>query len=329
MFNKIKTKWLVILFSVLLVLVLLLLPKHTTKTNRSFKSDLADFEIDNVTEIYLYPKSSGDLITLEKEGDDWKIITPGGETFMADAAQADNMLTTLSEFTAKRLVAREKSKWAQYQVTDSLGTRVQVMDGKKVVVDMYIGKFDYQQPQNPNPYSRQQGIMTSYVRLSDDKDVYAVDGFLSMTFGRSAKELRNRKMVQFDKQSATRLAFVTPDGNYNLIKQDSVWLLDGIIPDSAAVADYLSNVSNMQSSEFVSRDNVLEQDAKYMLTIEANNLTEPLKIQAFASDTVNRYAISTSQNEGSYFSGKNGMFEKIFQSKKVFLEGQKQNEDVE
>ena len=325
MFSNIKTKWLVIIFAVLLLLVVLVLPKRDTKTNRSFNSDLANFEVDNVTAIYIYPKSSDDLITLEKEGDSWNVISPEGVTYSADVSQAENMLTTLNDMTAKRLVARDKSNWAQYQVNDSTGTRVQVLVGKKVVTDIYVGKFDYQQPQNANPYSRQQGIMTSYVRLTDEKDVYAVDGFLSMTFGRSANDLRNRKMVQFDRESATRFAFVTPEGNYNLIKQDSTWLLDGIIPDSTAMADFLSNIHNVQSGNFLNSADVLNQDAKYMLTIEADNLTEPIKIQAFVSDTTNRFAISTSQNKGSYFSGKNGLFEKFFVSKNELSNGSDDN----
>ena len=320
MFSNIKIKWLAIIFIVLLLLVLVVLPKKNNTTNRSFKSDLADFETEDVTAIYIYPKSSGSLITLEKEGDNWKVVTPEGETYPADKNQAENMLTTLNELTAKRLVSREKSAWEQYQVNDSLGTRVQVLTGKKVVADIYVGKFDYQQAQNPNPYSRQQGIMTSYVRLANDKDVYAVDGFLSMTFGRSAQDFRSRKMVQFDRDKATRFSFTTPEGNFNLTKQDSLWLVDGVTADSATMADFLSNIHNVQTGAFVGKEAVLSQNPKYILTIEGTDMPQ-IKVEAFASDTTNNYALSSSLNQGSYFSGKGGLFDKFFKTKEAFIKG--------
>ncbi|MBN1119361.1 MAG: DUF4340 domain-containing protein [Bacteroidales bacterium] len=320
MFNKINIKYLAISFFVLLALVVIVTPEKNNTKNRSFKSEIVEFDTSNATLIAIYPKGRDDLVSLEKKDGKWFVSDAQG-SYNADNNQVKNMLATLAGLKAKRMAARGKDQWAKYELTDSLATRVQVLGGKKELADVYIGKFSYQQPpQSANPYmQRQQGIMTSFVRLKGEKDVFAVDGFLSMNFNRQVSDLRDRTLAHFSKDKLSRLSCITPAGNFDLIKQDSIWTLGGIIADSASVASYISGLSYLNSNNFIAEKNKPLNQPSHILTIEAADLSQALKLYGYYTDSTN-IAVSSSVNPGTFFDGtKSELFNKIFKSKESFI----------
>ena len=323
MFNKINSKWLIGIFAVLLTLsVLVVLLNHSKSTaskNRTFKSEIVDFDTANVTRITIIPKTGGEPIDLLKSTDVWKVRINNKE-YNADPSAIKGMLTSLIMLRATRIAANSKDQWAKYEVTDSAATHVMINEGKKVVADIYLGKFSYQQPKNANPYMQQQGTMTSYVRIAGDKHVYATDGMIAMSFNRQPNDFRNRTLILSNKEKWNRLAFTAPNNSFDLTKQGNNWMIDGLAADSASVASYLSSLSRLSSSAFVKESVRTSENPLYTLSIEGENMIRPIIIQAFPADTVNMYAITSSLNSGSYFSGsKNDLFNKTFKSKEYFL----------
>jgi hypothetical protein len=323
MFNKIKTKWLVVTFVILLILSAIVLisnnSKSTISRNRTFKSELTDFDSAKVSQIYIYPKNKNTNIILSKSGKDWK-VTVDNKKYNADPNTIKGMISTLLNLRAIRVAAKNKSEWAQYELTDSAASRVQLVEGKKTVVDLYLGKFSYQQPKNTNPYYyQQQGKMTSYVRLAGDKTIYAVDGLIAMSFNRKANDFRNRTIIHSNKEAWNRLVFNGPDKTYELNKQGNNWTIDGLAADSASVSKYLSSLAWLSNSNFVEESVMTSDKPLYTLSIEGENMPKSIKVSAFPADTTNQFAISSSLNEGAYFSGgKNGLFDKIFVGKEYF-----------
>jgi hypothetical protein len=324
MFNKIKIKWLIITFSALLILAVAALisnnSKSTISRNRTFKSELTDFDTTKITQICIYPKLKNETIILSKSGDDWKVMVEDKE-YNADPNTIKGMIHTLLNLRATRLAANDRAQWAEYELTDSAASRVQLLAGKNTVVDVYLGKFSYQQPKNVNPYDyRQQGKMTSYVRLAGHKEVYAVDGFIAMSFNRKADDFRNRTIVRSEKETWNRLSFTGPDHTFDLVKQGNQWTIGGLLADSASVAKYVGSLAWLSNSAFVEENVMLSDKPLYTLSIEGENMASPIKISAFPADTLNKYAISSTLNEGAYFSGSsNGLFEKIFVGKENLL----------
>lgn len=320
MFNKMNIKYLGIVFIVLIAIVLLLIPGRNNKVNKSFDSDLSNFEVADARYITIQPKGSEASVELEKSDDKW-LVKEGKNTFNADMNQVGQMLQVLSELKAKRLAAKEKDKWSTYEVTDSLGTRVSVKGEKKVLTDVYIGKFSYKQaPPSSNPYMQnQQGTMTSFVRLADDKDVFAVDGFLSMTFNRKASDLRDKTITRVNRSSVSRLSFDLPDEQFELVKQDNNWMLNGIIADSASVAKYLSKISNQSSSNFISDAEFPQGLATHELTIFTGDQGDAIDIKAIAIDT-SMIGITSSLNPGMKFNvAGSEIFNNLFKSQNYFL----------
>src|SRR5210317_1594934 len=168
MFRKINTKVLAIIFVVLLALVVLIEIIDNRKGNRTFKSDLVEVVAGEVTSIELYPKvNNGNQIKLFKENDKWKVESEG-KKYNADQAIAGQLISSLNNMKPKSVAATNKDRWEQFEVTDSLGTRVKLFNDANLLTELIIGKFSFSQPRN----------MTSYVRLSDDKEVYGVEGML-------------------------------------------------------------------------------------------------------------------------------------------------------
>ena len=323
MFNKINTKILVGIFAVLLVFALLAILRNKSQSaasrNRTFKSELTDFDSANVNRIDIFPKNNPEPVNLEKSENNW-LVKIGNEAYNADPATVKGMLGTLFDLRATRIAANNKSMWGKFEVTDSAASRVQLFAGKKMVAEVYIGKFSYQQPKNPNPYMQQQGKMTTYVRMGGDKNVYAVEGFLSMSFNRQPNDFRNRNLIKSSNNQWTRLNFAGPAESYNLTKVGTRWLIDGLETDSATTVKYLNSLARLYSSDFTESSLVKSDVPVYTLTIEGENMASPIKVYAFDADTANLYAVSSSLNKGSYFSGKkSGLFEKIFLPKDHFF----------
>ena len=322
MFNKISIRTLAAVFVVLLAIVLIGIFSGNQKKSRSFKSDLAVFDTAQVSQIIVYPKSGGELITFKKRGNNWQ-VSEAGETCNADNDQVRNMLITVSELKAKRLAGKGKEYWDKYEVTDSLGTRVKLSGGKKALADVYVGKFSYTQPpQSANPYQRQQGTMTSFVRLNNDKDVYAVDGYLAIMFNRKIKDYRDSKVLKVPKNSIEQITINQPDGVITIVKNDSVWMVDGLMADSTAMEDYLSELSFVRSTDFLPEAMKPMGSATHQLRLEGGNGILLGEVDAFFVDSTN-IAIAGSINEGTWFDGtKAELFTRLFKPKASLLEAE-------
>jgi hypothetical protein len=324
MFKKINIKWLAVSFVALLaivVIVTLIDNKATTNRNRTFNSELTSIDTSKVTAISVYPKLKKDKIELIKTGKDW-YVTIDNKKYVADENSILNILATLASMKATRVAAKDKSAWGEFEVTDSAASHVMINEGKKVTADLYIGKFSYKQPKDANPYMQQRGTLTSYVRLAGEEEVYAVEGILSMAFNRDANDFRNHTLIKSENEKWTRLTFTRPDGSYSLTKQNGRWMVDGLLADSAAVAGYFNSISWLSNGSYIDESLIQSPTASLELSIEVENLPQPIRIKAMNADTTNVYAISSSLNEGNYFSGKaSGLLEKIFVEKTKFLTG--------
>ena len=325
MFRKFNIKQILIAFAILLALVLVIFITQPTYHSRSkaLKENLFEGDTSQITKLSIYKKGDMDnYVSLVKIDGKW-MVKSADAYYVANENQIKGILQTLAGLNPKRIAATTKDKWKEYQVTDSLSTRIIAETNKKVVCDLHIGKFSYQQPKNPSPYNYQQrGTMLSYVRLDKDKPVYAVEGFLSMMFNKSARDFRSATVLKSDYTNWTSINFKYPENNsFDLTNQNGKWLLNGIMADSTKVTNYLKTLSNLSSNGFVDDQKPLSDLAAYTLKIDGNNFTNSILINAFpATDTTYGEFITSTQNKGVYFSGKNaGLFNKIFKPKESFF----------
>ncbi len=317
MFKKIDIKYLLIAFVILLAIVVLIKFTDSKKGERTIKTELVSFEVEDINSIMIITRNEkDDALNIYKQGEDWK-VEQKGEIHNADENKVTNLLNELLKIKPERLAAVTKDKWKDFEVTDSSSVRVISKKDDKVLADIYIGKFSYQNP--TNPYERQ-GKMTTYVRLAEDKEVYAVDGFLRMTFNSDMNTYRNNQIIEGDKSDWTKLTFSYPaDSSFTLSKQNDKWMVNGLLADSAKVASYLSSISYTTSSNFIDDSLVVLKNVTHSLKIEGNNMM-PIEVSAIPGDSTHGYFITSTINNGTYFSGyKADVFNKIFKGEGHFF----------
>ncbi len=323
MFKKITVKNLSFVFIFLLILVALILLVDEKKGKRTFRTDLFNADTTEVTTIIIYPRLDQDNpLTLAKAEPDW-LLKSGQKEYAADPGMTKEILRTLNDLKASRVAATDKERWKEFEVDDSLSTRVLVKKGRKTVSSLYIGRFSYRMPKNTNPndYYNQQPKISTYVRVGDEKFVYVVEGFLSMIFNRNLNDFRNKVIIRSNRNEWNKITFTYPgDSSFSLIKEKGTWSVDGIEIDSARAEEYLSSVTWISSEDFVDDQKPGSDKPDLSLKIEGDNMVSPIVISAFTADTTHGCLIRSSMNKEAYFSGKqSGLADRIFISRKKLL----------
>lgn len=306
MFRRLNFKTIAILFAVLLILVIAVNIMDNKKNERTFKDDLVEVVADDVTEILLYPKATnGEEVKLLKEDGAWWLVNKD-EKYPADNSSASSIISELNRMKPESVVSTSEKRWGQYEVNDSLGSRVILKSGSKNIADVMIGKMAFSQPRKA----------TSYVRLTDDQVVYGVNGYLSMTFNRDLNSFRNKKVVDVKKEDLTRLSFSNPmNGSFTLEKVNEKWMVNSTPADSAGVAEFLTGIQRLNHYTFADDEPVGEP--LYSLKIEGNNMDQTVEVKGYPALN-EKIVVTTSQNEGNYFDGE-GIKDKVFPILDKFL----------
>lgn len=315
-----NTKTLIILLVILGGIYLI--TKLTEKEDRTFRSEMATIDSANVTKMVILPKlgSDGNEVTITKTGYEWKLES-AGKTYKADPSSIKNVMAELMRMKSERVAAIDESKWKEYEVSDSTGTRIQVYDGKTMISDLYVGKFDYQQPQGPqSQYQQNRGKMSTFVRPAEDKTVYVVDGFIKMSIQPNVDAYRDKTLCASNKDDLTKITFnYSSYDNFVLSKEEGKWFLNGLLTDSVKTYAYLNKLTRLTSSNFIDDVEPTSNTPHFQVKIEGNNLL-PIELKAFPADSTNKYIITSSKVPDSKYSGqKAGLFERIFVDRSEFF----------
>lgn len=289
---KITNKGLGFLFALLLLIVILLVVLDSGKNERTFREVLVDIDTTAVSEILIYPKSQNHKeIKLFKEDEGWKVTLSGGKTAKVTDQRIRDVVNQLLAVKPKRLAARDETKWNELQV-DSTGSRVKVLEGSRVALDLVIGRFSFQQPRT----------MNTFVRLFNDTDVYEVDGFLDMTFNQDANSFRDGTIINADYNNWTQLQFSYPaDSSFQLIKTGNTWMINGIKADSTKSINYLRRIANLSNRSFLDNLNISElTNPIFTLNITTADLSF-IEVRAFIDSS--GYVLHSSENRDALFEG--------------------------
>lgn len=317
MFRKVSPLVLFALLALLLIAVVLILRIDARKQQGSFLRELVNVDRQKTTSIVVIPKGLvEDAITLERKEDRW-MAGSQGKTFQANREIIDQLFRVVSPMVPEQLVSRNQENWAEYETDEESGTRVKIYEGSKVVHDFVVGRFSFQQQMMQG---QQQPKISTFVRLTGQNDVYAVDGFLGSVFPQKITQYRDQAVV-FARAEDIEKITVQGDGNYNyeLIREGAEWVINGVSADSATMDLFLDVLSSTSSSVFV------EDEAEGWITIPSHKLVisgktaQPIEIAAYPADTTHRYFITSSQNPGAVFSGsQNDLFETVFHPQDYF-----------
>ena len=284
------------------------------KKDRSFKTELITIDTAAVTSIVIAPKTDDfQEITLKKEGTSW-IATQGTVTTKATTSSVKALLSTLVKINTERVAAKNESKWSDYEVGEGEGTRIKVYNESTLLEDFIVGRFaPNQQMQNG----------TSFVRIADESEVYAVKGFLSFTFNRGFDSFRDRSLLTFNPSDITYFSYQLPgDTVININKTGNQWFYETTQLDSTKVADYLKEISTLSGNNFADDfDEVQSADQLYKsITLSGNNMTQPIIVKSYLSQNNEfPYVLKSSQNPDGLFNSKeDGVIGRLFKNLEEF-----------
>jgi len=306
MFKKFTLKKRILIFVLLLAIILIFQYFDKKKGDRTFKDVLVRIESEKITSILMYPQNTGHQeIKLTKTAENTWIAESENIKAATDTQAISAILNEIKEIKSIRLAATDKSKWATYQVDDSLGSRAKIMENDKVVADVVFGKFFYNQSSRNGNY---------YLRLSDEENVYAAEGFTGISFNQPFASFRNKKIISDNKENWNSISFTYPaDSSFALTKENNKWTTTIENADSLKIENYLNRIADKSNFNFVNDFNASGKTPIYKMIINGNNQSEPIVIQAFEADTLNKFIIHSSINPDAYFSGaKEDLVKNIF-----------------
>ncbi len=301
MFSKLNTKTLLVVLVVLLALFAVI--EYTDTSDSSYSDEVIKVDTSAVNKIEF--KSNKDTFNLIKENNRW-FVNSGKNKSDADQAKIKALLSRMSPLKPLRLAANSKDQWKKFGLDDK-AMQVSFYDGNDLLNTLYLGKVDYQAPQNTdnqNPYSRgNQGIMIGYARAGNSNTVYVVDGYLKLSYAGDQNSFRKKSLIDTKRDLINNVAINSGNASFNLTKKENRWLVENRPADSANTAKYLNNIVRLRGYEFVDSDAIKGKTPIGSVTINKGEQGE-IKIDAYPVDSVN-FALVSSQNNGNIIKDKN------------------------
>lgn len=327
MFSKLNIK--VLLIILVILGAIFVISEYSGDKERSFSRVLLAVDTANVSEIQIhFPADGKDIILKKNSPSDWSVHSDEN-TFPADISVVKSILGQFTEIKPERIAATSRERWSEYEVTDSAAIRVQLKDKSKTMADVYFGKFSYTQPpqgqQMQLQMQQQQGKMSTYVRKADEDKVYAVEGFLKMSYQKDVNSYRNKTLVNVKRDDISRLEFTYPDYSFVVEKVNNSWMMNNQPADSLKTVRYLNKIQKLSSTGFLPPATPKTGEAAYKIKIEGNNFN-PVELSAIpTSDTLVKWVITSSVNPMAEFDGtKSKLFERAFVNETEFLPDKKE-----
>lgn len=236
---KFDNKILAIIFFGLLALFLF--RKFMTKPEvRSIREVLVEIDSTSVDKLILKNKSNPP-IELVRSASGWTALQ-SGVNIPATNQSVNGLLSSLIKITPMQLVSKNRDKWADYEVDDINGKQLEIYSKGKMIDAFYAGRFNFNQNNR---------TAKSYIRKSNEDDVYAVDGFMSMAFDKSFNDFRNKRLFPgLAKESIKGIGVQSNLMTNALHFLNDQWLdSEGAVLDSTKVATYISSLVNRQSND--------------------------------------------------------------------------------
>jgi hypothetical protein len=234
-----NNKTLGIIFGALLVIFLLSKWLSAPK-DRSFDPEIINLDTTKVQQL-IVNKPGEDPFTLEKNANGWSLIQ-GDMRYTPTASSVQGLMSNLSSIVANRIVTKNPERYKEYNVDDSTGTRIQAMQDGKVLGDVVVGRFNFNQ-------ATRSGI--SYLKQHGENEVYAVEGFLSMSLTQGFDNYRDKRIVSLNKNDVTRFTLEQQNARMVVSKIGNDWKDDQQMDiDSADMESFLNNLQSVSGTTF-------------------------------------------------------------------------------
>ena len=293
---KMKKEYLILV--AVIVLLSLYLVFHNSDRTQYQLPVIPEIVKKNISKIEL--STSRESIVLSKQDDAWAI---GPEGYPADDKKINSMLDVIDDLTLTDLVSESKS-YVRYELDEEKKIHVKAYEGGDILMEFYIGKTA--------PSFRH-----TFIRLEGDPRVfYARDSFKG-TFDQTVDNLRDKKVLSFDKTEIQALTIIKGETALVLAKRqvpvtaavneaekeaappesELVWQnSDGEKIEESKINRLLSTLSSLNCDSYL--DGVKKEDLKealYSVTLKGA-IDYSLSVFPKTGKDANEYPAVSSQN---------------------------------
>ena len=216
------------------------------------KQKVFTVEADKIEELQVKP-AKGDRSVLKKINGAWTMVEPAQTK--ADESEVTSIATNLASLERQRVIDDNPTDVSQYGLATP---RVEVAfrkSGDKDLTRLFLGE---KTPTGGDLYAK----------LPTEKRVFLVSSFLDGTFNRTPFDLRDKKILVFDREKTTGVEVVSKDGPVSLALANARWQLTtpiAALADASTVDGAIGRIQTAQMKSFVAAD-VPEKDlVKYGL----------------------------------------------------------------
>lgn len=183
---------------------------------------------------------AGGVATLQKGADGWKITAPSEAK--ADESEVSSVTGSLASLTLDHVVDENPASLGDYGL-------------KEPVVE--IG---FKTRKDKAEHTLQVGTKTAtgndlYAKLANEKKVFLIPGYLEQTFTRQPFDLRDKRILVFDRDKADRVEVTSGDSTVTLVKSAGDWRLAAPVDargDFAGVEGLVTRLQSVQMKSIVS-----------------------------------------------------------------------------
>lgn len=277
----------------------------------SFDPVISDADTSKVDRI-LFNGTSPDGFELFKSDTTWK-ARQGQKSVTVPKASVDMVLGHLAKLEAQSVVTKDASRYAEFEITDSIATEVTAYANGKVLADLLIGGFRFDQATRS---------ASAFVRKKDKPEVYKVDGFISMALRQNFDQYRDKSILKGNAEDLLKIEWNDASGRKEILsKEDGVWHYAGMeAVDSSRMQTYLQTLFAARGSEFSEHTAVSGLPLIEKIILYGNNMLDPVTISAYSDqDSLRPYLIHSSQNPDAIFlSDSSGLYKQVFTELRQF-----------
>lgn len=200
---------------------------------------------------------NGERTTLQKEGEDWKIVAP--VQGKPDSSQVSGLTSNLASLEMQRVIDDNPPDLAEYGLADprvAIGFKAGGQEHQLLIGRKTPPATDY------------------YAKLASSPRVFLISSFLDTTFNRTTFDLRDKAALAVNRDEIDALTVTTPQQTLRFTKDGNEWRLTEPLAargDFSAIEGLVSRVSTLQMTS-IAADQV-EKPAEYSLDTPAATVT--------------------------------------------------------
>ncbi|MCD6087727.1 MAG: DUF4340 domain-containing protein [Candidatus Hydrothermae bacterium] len=275
---------LLIILIILALLAFLVERSRTRRLSPHLKRLISEKQTEKIDQIVISRDS--DTSRLVKEDGSW-FVEILGKKKRTDEKKIDRLFGTLDSLRGE-LVSSSSERYGEYEV-DEKGLRALFLSGEDTVLDIIVGKS------GPD-------FNSSYVRKAGEKGVYLANRYLRSVFYASPDRWRDRKIVEFDRDSIEEFSVRKGEKFCRVVKEDTLYSVKEGDCDTSKIRSFLGTWSRLTAVSF---DDTISfaaaglDDPQYSVTLVPIG-GEEVKLKVGEKDDKNRYYLGKEGDDQVY-----------------------------